>query len=64
MFKRKCPHCGVRLGDFLYADACPQCHEALEHNNMARLKPAHEKVTKTRSWAVRAFFSLVRLVES
>jgi hypothetical protein len=64
MFKQKCPHCGVRLGDFLYADACPHCHELLEYNNQARLKPAREKVTKTGSWPVRAFFSLVRLVES
>jgi len=64
MFKRKCLHCGVRLGDFLYADACPHCHEVLEHNDMARLKPADENVTKTRSWPVRAFFGLVRFVES
>ena len=64
MFKRKCPHCGARLGDFLYADACPHCHEVLEHNNQAKLKPAHAKVTKTRSWPVRTFFSLVRFVES
>ena len=64
MFKRKCPHCGVGLGDFLYADACPHCHEVLEYNNQARLTPAHEKVTKTRSWPVQAFFGLVRFVES
>ena len=64
MFKRKCPHCGVRLGDFFYADACPHCHEALEHNSQARLTPVREKVTKTRAWPVRAFFGLVRFVES
>ena len=63
MFKPKCPHCGVRLGDFLYADACPHCHEVLEHN---QAKPAAvgEKKTKTRLWPVRAFFSVVRFVES
>ena len=63
MFKRKCPHCGVRLGDFIYADACPHCHEVLEHNQ-AKLTPVREKITKTRSWPVRTFFSLVRFVES
>ena len=64
MFKRKCPHCGVRLGDFLYADACPHCHEVLEHNNQARLTPARETTTKPGSWPVRTFFGLVRFVES
>ena len=64
MFKRKCPHCGVRLGDFFYADACPHCHEVLEHNNQARLTPVRAMVAKTRSWPVRAFFGLVRFVES
>ena len=60
----KCPHCGVRLRDFLYADACPHCHEVLKHNNQPRLTPVREKITKTRAWPVRTFFSLVRLVES
>ena len=64
MFKRRCSHCGVRLGGFLYADACPHCHEVLEHNSRARLTPSQERVIKTRLWPVRAFFSLVRLVES
>ena len=63
MFKRKCPDCGVKLGDFLYADACPHCHEVLEHNQV-RLIPVREKVTKTRSWPAQIFFSLVRFVES
>ena len=59
----KCPHCGVKLGAFLYADACPRCHEVLEHNQakLTRLRP---KVTKKRSWPVQIFFSLVRFVES
>jgi len=63
MFKRKCPHCGVKLGNFLYADACPHCQQVLEHNQ-AKLTPARAKVTKTRSWPVQIFFSLVRFVES
>jgi hypothetical protein len=59
----RCPHCGVQLGNFLYADECPRCHEVLEHNQ-ARLEPLREKITKTISWPVRAFFSVVRFVES
>jgi hypothetical protein len=59
----KCPHCGLELGNFLYADACPHCHEVLEHNQ-AKLPPVREKLTKTRSWPVQTFFSLVRFVES
>ena len=64
MFKQKCPHCGVKLGNFLYADACPYCHEVLDHNNQANLVPARATVAKTGSWPVRAFFGLVRFVES
>ena len=51
------------LGDFLYADACPRCHQVLEYNQ-AKLTPVREKMKKTRSWPVQTFFSLVRFVES
>jgi hypothetical protein len=27
---QQCPHRNVRFRDFLYADACPACHEAPE----------------------------------
>jgi hypothetical protein len=60
----KCPHCGVKLGNFLYAEACPRCHGVLEHNSQTRLTPVREEITEMRSWPVRAFFSLVRFVES
>jgi rRNA maturation protein Nop10 len=63
MFTSKCPHCGVKLGNFLYADACPHCHEVLKENLPPRASP-HVKVTRAPSWAVRAFFGLVRFVES
>jgi hypothetical protein len=63
MSKQQCPHCGVRLGDYFYADACPHCHEVLEHNQ-TKLTPVREKIAKTRSWPVRTFFGLVRFVES
>jgi hypothetical protein len=63
MLKAKCPHCGVKLGDFLYADSCPHCHEVLKHN-LAKQPLAHAKVAMPKSWPVRAFFGLVRFVES
>jgi hypothetical protein len=63
MFIKKCPHCGVKLGDFLYADACPHCHEILKDNLPLRTS-AHVKVARPKSWSIRAFFSIVRFVES
>jgi len=63
MFTKKCPHCGVKLGNFLYADACPHCDEVLKHNLPMHVS-AHVKVTTPQPWLVRAFFSIVRFVES
>ena len=63
MFEKKCPHCGVKLGDFLYAEACPHCHEVLKCN-LADPTPVHATVAKVRSWPVRFFFGIVRFVES
>jgi len=63
MFMKKCPHCGVKLGDFLYADACPHCHEVLK-KNLPMHTPVYVKVATTSSWPVRTFFSMMRLVES
>ena len=64
MNKSRCPHCGVKLGNFLYADACPHCHEELKQN-MEPLIPARRKdPKKAQSWLVRIFFSIMRFVES
>jgi hypothetical protein len=64
MNRSRCPHCGVKLGNFLYADACPNCHEELKQNTEP-LIPAREKnPQKAQSWPVRMFFNFVRLVES
>jgi len=64
MNRSKCPNCGVKLGNFLYADVCPHCHEELKHNTK-RLVPSPQKdPKKPRSWLVRAFFRIVRFVES
>lgn len=65
MNKFKCPHCGLKLGAFYYADACPHCHVGLEHNNMARLTVTPKKdPLRRRAWPVRLFFRIVRFVES
>ena len=55
--KRKPPEYGFKLDDFLYADACPNCHEALKHN---QAKPANviKKLPGPRSWPVRVFLHL------
>lgn len=64
MIKLRCPHCGIKLGNFVYADACPSCHEELKHNT-APLLPAKKKdPQRRRSWPVRIFFKIVRFVES
>jgi len=63
MFTRKCPHCGVKLNNFLYADACPNCREILKEN-LPMLASTHVKVTRAPSWPVRTFFSIRGFVES
>jgi len=64
MNRSKCPHCGVKLGNLLYADACPHCHEELKHNTQP-LMPAHPKnLRKVPWWPRRVFFCIVRFVES
>ena len=64
MNRSRCPHCGVKLGNFMYADACPHCHEELKRNTRP-LIPARKKAPhKTQPWLIRGFLSIVRLVES
>jgi len=60
----KCPHCGVRLGNFLYADACPHCHEELKHNTRPLLSAPKHDLRKAKLWPVRMFTSLLQFVES
>jgi hypothetical protein len=64
MNKSKCPACGGKLGNFLYAKACPHCHAELLENTRALTeipKPASPKVA---SWLARAYSRVVRFVES
>src|SRR5207244_1345481 len=51
----KCPHCGVKLGNFLYADACPHCHEELKHNTRPLLSTPKQDPRKAKLWPVRMF---------
>jgi hypothetical protein len=63
MFGTECLRCGVKLGNYLYADACPRCHELLKRN-LADPTPVHATVATARSWPVRAFFGIRDFVES
>ena len=60
----RCPHCGIKLGNFLYADACPHCHEELKNNTEPLIAARTKNPQRAQLWPVRVFFSLVRLVES
>jgi len=64
MNKSKCRHCGYKLGDFLYADACPSCHQELEHNITRSLFAPAKKSQKEEIWPFRVFQAMVRFVES
>jgi hypothetical protein len=64
MNRSKCPHCGVKLGNFLYADACPHCHEELKHNTRPLIPARKRDSQKAQPWVARIFFKIVRFVES
>jgi hypothetical protein len=64
MNKFKCPHCGVKLGNFLYAYECPFCHEELKHNTRVMVSVIKPVSLKPKSWPVRLFFRVVRFMES
>jgi hypothetical protein len=64
MFKSKCPHCGFKLGNFLYADACPECRQELKHNTRLLVAAPQKNAARVRSWPVRVLRSIVRFVES
>ena len=64
MYKFKCPHCGIKLGNFLYADACPYCHEELKHNTRPLITVLKPDSQKTKLWPAYLFSHLLRFVES
>jgi hypothetical protein len=64
MFKTKCPHCRVKLGDYLYADFCLYCRRELKHNRTALLPARPVTAIRRRSFPMRVFLGVVRLIES
>jgi hypothetical protein len=64
MTKTKCPCCGIKLGNFLYADACPQCGEELTNNTKPLIAAKKSKPHQATLWPVRLFLRTMRLVES
>jgi hypothetical protein len=63
MEKFKCPHCGIKLGNFMYAYECPNCHGELKHNTRALVLIRKKGSRKPKWWPVRIFFRIVRFVE-
>ena len=64
MYKTKCPYCGIKLGNFMYAYECPHCHEELKHNARPTGAVIKKDSQKVKSWPVSLFSRIVRLVES
>jgi hypothetical protein len=64
MNKSKCPHWGVKLGNFLYADACPHCRHELEHNTKPLISAPANAPQREEAWPIRLFLTAVRFVES
>jgi hypothetical protein len=60
----RCPHCHVKLGNFVYADTCPHCGEELKHNTAALLPIAPKGPAQSRALLVRMFLGVVRFIES
>lgn len=64
MNRSKCPHCGAKLSNFMYADVCPHCHEELKDNTEPLICARKKNSQKQQSWPGRILFGIVRLVES
>jgi predicted amidophosphoribosyltransferase len=64
MSKSQCPHCGKKLGQYYYADACPHCRHELEHNTRLLVSVPTKDPNRERIWLVRMLLGVVRFVES
>lgn len=64
MSPNKCPHCGVKLGNFLWADACPHCQHELEHNTRPLVASPAKKLPGEASWLMRGLRRVVKIIES
>ena len=60
--KTKCPECGFKLRNFIYADVCPNCQEVLKHNQV-KLTPT-KQASGPRPWVIRVFLTTLRFVEN
>jgi hypothetical protein len=54
----------MRLGNYIYADACPFYQKELKHNTARLTLPTPKDVNQPRTWQVRVFHRVVRFVES
>lgn len=64
MNQTKCPHCGNRLGNFYYADACPHCHHELLHNTRPLVSVAATHTRTHTAWPFGLVRQIIRLIES
>lgn len=60
----RCPHCRAKLGNYLYADACPHCHHGLERNTRPLISAPPNTLQREMDWPIRWFLRVARLVES
>ena len=64
MNKSKCPHCGVKLGNFAYAEVCPFCFDDIEHNSKPLLSVTMANPVREKALLIRLLRTVVRFVES
>lgn len=60
----RCPHCWVRLKNYLYADACPHCQHELLNNTRVLISVPRVEGRRNNAWYCRMFRGVVRLIES
>jgi predicted amidophosphoribosyltransferase len=63
MIGQRCPYCGAKLGNFLYADMCPRCCEELKHNTKPLVAAKQSEKSRATHWPIRLLHWTVRLVE-
>jgi hypothetical protein len=64
MYKPKCPHCGFRLGNHLYAEACPECQHVLRTRSSEAAAAPLPGPAKADAWPIRFFLRVRGFVES
>lgn len=64
MNRTRCPHCGIKMGDFLYAHACPNCREELTHNKARVEVDRKDHTPQKQLWPVRLLNRVLRFIES